>query len=143
MRKRLFVMMILICLLALFIGCQQEERTPTEPGILSVGEDTNQIIVSKMKGSEEIVFEDRESIDALQEILVSAIKEEGIVDMAEAEYIIDFYQDEEKQQSLFMWIGEEGEGKGTFMKPEDTHTIYSVSVDVNSTLIELVESRFE
>ncbi|MBB6445620.1 hypothetical protein [Bacillus benzoevorans] len=42
---------------------------------------------------------------------------------------------------MYLWIGEKGQ-RSTFMKPEDTHTIYTVSEEKTEKLIELVESRF-
>ena len=129
-------MISILIMLLLFSGCQADE-----PAVLSVGDDINKIIVSKMKGTDEKIFDDTESIDAFELILTSAVKDDGIVNMAETEYKVDFYQDETKQQSLWMWIGEQDE-KGVFMKPEDTHTTYSISVEENNKLVELVGSHF-
>ena len=129
-------MISILIMLLLFSGCQADE-----PAVLSVGDDINKIIVSKMKGTDEKIFEDTESIDAFELILTSAVKDDGIVNMAQAEYKVDFYQDETKQQSLWVWIGEQDE-KGVFMKPEDTHTTYSISVEENNKLVELVGAHF-
>ncbi|MCM2675073.1 hypothetical protein [Alkalicoccobacillus plakortidis] len=136
MRNRFICMISILIMLLLFSGCQADE-----PAVLSVGDDINKIIVSKMKGTDEKIFEDTESIDAFELILTSAVKDDGIVNMAQAEYKVDFYQDETKQQSLWVWIGEQDE-KGVFMKPEDTHTTYSISVEENNKLVELVGAHF-
>lgn len=44
----------------------------------------------------------------------------------------------EKLQRFDLWLGTEGE-IGALMKPDDTHTMYTVSEEVNDKLISLIK----
>ena len=61
--------------------------------------------------------------------------------MADPEFYMDVIYNKNNQQSIYLWIGKKGQ-RSTFMKTEDTSTIYTVSNDMTDKLIELVESRF-
>ncbi|WP_066070813.1 hypothetical protein [Neobacillus soli] len=141
--------------MSLFIlGCQSKENVPTDTTVnsspksesnekLSIENDFTSIIVSKPKGFNEITFDDnKESLKTFQDIFSSAVKEPGIVNMADPEFYMNVVYDKNNQQSLYLWIGEKGQ-RSVFMKTEDTNTIYTVSNDMTDKLIELVESRYK
>ena len=45
--------------------------------------------ISKAKGFNEITFDDKESLKAFQNIFSSAVKEPGVVDMADPEFYLE------------------------------------------------------
>lgn len=152
MRKAI-LMTLSLTLISLFLfGCQSKENTPSEPPVntstesennhkLLIDSDLKSVSVSKTNGSDELTFDEKDSIRAFQSIFSSAVKEGGIVNMAKPEFYLEVVYAKESRQSLYLWIGEKGQ-KSVFMKVGDTHTIYTVSEDKTDKLIELVESRF-
>lgn len=108
---------------------------------LSINNDFKSISISKPKGFNEITFDDEKTLKAFQNIFSSAVREPGKVDMADPEFYMNVIYDRNNQQSLYLWIGEKGH-RSTFMKTEDTSTIYTFSNDMTDKLIELVESRY-
>lgn len=152
MRKVILMAVSLTLISSLLFGCQSKENISTETNAnasaksennkkISIESDFKSVTVSKTKGVDEITFDDKESLKAFQDIFSSAVKEDGVVDMAGPEFYMDVAYDKDSQQSLFLWIGEKGQ-RSTFMKTEDTHTIYTVLEEETEKLIELVESRF-
>jgi hypothetical protein len=152
LRKVIFMALSLAFMSLVLFGCQPKENISTETAVipsaksennkkLSINSNFISIGVSKSKGVDEIIFDDKESLKSFQNIFSSAVKEDGIVDMADPEFYLDVVYDNNNQQSLYLWIGEKGQ-RSTFMKTEDTHTIYTVSEEITDKLIELVESRF-
>jgi hypothetical protein len=133
-------------------GCQPKENISIETAVnpstksgnnkkLSIDSNFISVGISKTKGVDEIIFDDKESLNSFQNIFSSAVKEEGEVNIADPEFYLDVAYDKNNEQSLFLWIGEKGQ-RSTFMKTENTSTIYTVSPEITDKLIELVESRF-
>ncbi len=152
MKKITLVALSLAFMFLFLFGCQSKENISTETNVnspsllennkqLSIDNHFTSVSISKPKGFNKITFDDKESLKAFQDIFSSAVKEDGIVDMAGPEFYMDVVYDKVSQQSLFLWIGEKGQ-RSTFMKTEDTNTIYTVSSDMTDKLIELVKSRF-
>ena len=134
----------------ILFGCEQKVNTSTESisaksdsieNNLAIDSNFKRISLSKIKGIDEVIFDDKESIKVFQNIFSSALMEDGIVNMADPEFYCNVVFDEDNLQSLYLWIGEKGQ-RSTFMKTEDTNTIYTVSEEMTNKLIELVESRF-
>lgn len=150
MKRFILLAVFLISISSILFACQSKENnseisaSPTTNSgnekKLSINTDFKSISISKTKGTNEITYDDKETLEAFQEIFSSAVKESGIVDMADPEFYMDAVY-EKDQQSLYLWIGEKGQ-RSTFMKTEDTHTIYTVSTDTTDKLIELVETHF-
>lgn len=151
MRKIMLMALSLIFISTLLFGCQTKENTAKTPihstdtsennQKLLINNDFKSIIVSKNKGVDEVSIDDKESIKALQSILSSAVKEPGIVDMAAPEFYLEVVYDKENYKSFYLWVGEKGQ-RSTFMKTEDTHTIYTVEDERTVELIDLIESHF-
>jgi len=141
LRKGILKALALIVISALLFGCQFNENLSTKSANdhkLSIDSDFKSVSISKPKGFNEITFDDKESLKAFQDIFSSTVKEPGIVDMADPEFYLEVNSDKENQQSLYVWIGEIGQ-RSTFMKTEDTHTIYTVSEEKTDHLIEIVQ----
>ncbi|TCZ78171.1 hypothetical protein E0485_08580 [Paenibacillus albiflavus] len=152
MRRVILTALSVIFISSLLFGCQSKENistgTAANPSTksennkkLSIDGNLKSVSISKLEGFNEISFHDKESLKDFQNILSSAVKEPGIVDMVSPEFSLEVIYDKENHQSLYLWIGEKGQ-KSTFMKTEDTHIIYTVTEEETNKLIELVESRF-
>ncbi|MGE7602529.1 hypothetical protein ACQKL5_08455 [Peribacillus sp. NPDC097675] len=151
MKKTILLAVFLISISSILFACQSKESTieiSANPATksendkkLSINTGFKNISISKIKGFNEITFDDKETLKAFQDIFSSAIREPGIVDIADPEFYLDVVYDKDNPQNLFLWIGEKGQ-RSTFMKTEDTNTIYTVSNDMTDKLIELVEARF-
>ena len=96
------------------------------------------VSISKSKDNNTTVFDDDESIETIKSLFVSAVKENGIVNMANPEFYMDVVYPNENKKSFHLWIGEKGE-KSTLMKTDDTNTIYTVSEELTDKLIDLIE----
>ena len=152
MRKNIVTILSVVLVSSFLFGCQPKDNSmamETEKPTTEIQvEDNNQlkldgeitkIIVSKTKGVNATVFEKDEVIETFKSIISGAIKEAGIVNMANPELYMDVVYENENKQSFYLWIGEKGQ-KSTLMKTDDTHTIYTVSEGMNDMVIELVES---
>ena len=90
-------------------------------------------------GKDTLVLEEDEVIEAIEPLIANAVREKGIVNMVSPELTIEIVYTNHDTQRYFLWIGEKGE-KITLMKPDDTHTIYTASEELNDRLIELIEN---
>ncbi|WP_456276314.1 hypothetical protein [Bacillus sp. AK128] len=111
--KKLNIIFSLFLVSIVLFGCQQGH----EENILQAN---NKITISPMDNpSEEMVFEDTETIEMIKEAVVQAEKQSGVVNMADPEYKVAI-----GDETFFLWI----DGKsGTIMNIEDSHTIYNLS----------------
>ncbi|MCM3006079.1 DUF4340 domain-containing protein [Priestia koreensis] len=151
--KRIFFLALFLAFLSLFaFGCQSKEAStestvkssPTSESNKSLSIDNNftRITVSKPKGFNKTTFEDQESLKTFADIFSRAVKEPGKVDMDIPQVYIEVVYDKDKQQSLYLRIGEKGQ-RSTFMKPDDTSTIYTVPNKITDKLIKLVGSQYK
>ncbi len=147
MKKSFLNMLNLALLSTLLFGCQSEDNSALHAQksspelhdndkLIVDGKITN-INISKTKGNG-FVFENDEIIETFRGIISSAIKENGIVNMANPEYYMDVVYENGNKQSFHLWIGEKGQNT-TIMNTSDTHTIYTVSKEMTEKLIDLVE----
>jgi len=103
---------------------------------------SEKMIVERMilsTGQVTLVIEDDEAIEAIESLISSAERENGIVNMASPEHTIEIVYSSEDIQRYFLWIAEKGE-KSTLMKSEDTYTIYTASEELTDRLIELIDN---
>ncbi|MBB6445619.1 hypothetical protein [Bacillus benzoevorans] len=100
MKKVSLTALFLIFIFSLLFGCQSKENISIETTVnpstesgndikLSIDSDFKSVIISKPKGFNEITFDDKESLKALQNIFSSAIKEPGVVDMVDPEFYLE------------------------------------------------------
>lgn len=148
MKKTTFVLLFLTLLSLFLFACQPKESIETNTSYeserknqLSINNDFISVNLSKPNGHSKVNFDDKATFNAFQEIFSSATKEDGIVNMANPEFYIDIVYENNEESRLYLWIGEKGQ-RSTFMKPDDTHTIYTVSPEETDRLIHLVESTF-
>lgn len=150
MKKVISLVLLSAFMSVILLGCQSEDSTtinvdkPTpeqqseDSGKLILDGEITKVSISKTKGNSETVLEDSSSIETLKSIISSAVKENGEVNMANPEFYMDVTYENENIQSFHLWIGEKGQ-KSTLMKTDDTHTIYTVSEEMNDKLIDLIE----
>lgn len=93
--------------------------------------------VSILKGTETTNFEDEKSIETFSNLFSSAVKVQGIVNMASPEYKMEVKTNKDLQ-SFYLWIGKKGE-KSTLMKTSDNETIYTLPKEITNQLIELLK----
>ncbi|WP_226675015.1 hypothetical protein [Mesobacillus jeotgali] len=152
MRKVTYMALSLAFMFLFLYGCQPKENISKEANAnsspksensqqLSLNNDFKSVSITKPKGFNKITFDDKESLKAFQDIFSNAVREPGEVNIADPEFYMDVIYDKNNQQRIYLWIGKKGQ-KSTFMKLEDTSTIYTFSNDMTDKLIELVESRF-
>ena len=152
MWKNIVTILTAVLVSSFLFGCQSKDNSmametdkPTteiqvEDNIqLKLDGEITKIIVSKTKGVNATVYEKDEVIETFKSIISGAIKEGGIVDMTNPELYMDIVYENENKKSFYLWIGGKGQ-KSTLMKTDDTHTIYTVSGEMNDKVIELVES---
>ncbi|MDQ0272404.1 hypothetical protein [Cytobacillus purgationiresistens] len=153
MKIGIFIALSLSFMSLILFGCQQRGNIYTEAEdnpsaelennkYLAMDSNFINIGITKLKGVDNLIFDDKESLKAFQEVFSSASKEESIVNMNDPEYYVNLVYVKNTQRSLYLWIGEKGQ-RSTFMKTEDTHTIYTVSEEMTGKLSELVESHFK
>ena len=152
MRRIIFLVLSLAFMSVFLLGCQSEDNTTIDVNNtnfehqskdnekLKVDGEITKISISKSKGNSgsATIFEDDESIETLKSIISNAVKEDGIVDMANPEFYMNLIYDNEKEQGFHLLIGEKGE-KSKLMKTDDTHTIYTVSEEMTDKLIDLTK----
>ncbi|MFJ5769825.1 hypothetical protein [Psychrobacillus sp. NPDC093180] len=150
MSKIMFLALSLALTSVILLGCQSEDRTTIDTdktnteqqsennGKLKFDGEITKVSISKSKGSSATIFEDDGSIETFKSMISSAVKENGIAEMAKPEFYVDVIYENENKQSFYLWIGEKGE-KSTLMKTDDTHTIYTVSEEMTNKLIDLID----
>ncbi|WP_078427473.1 hypothetical protein [Alkalihalobacterium alkalinitrilicum] len=79
-------------------------------------------------------FNMKEEIEVFQKAFNSAVKQSGIVNMADPNYKVNL-----GEKSYFIWISE---GSGTIMNTKDTHTIYSLTNKSAEEVYELIVNRY-
>lgn len=131
-----FIVSILLIPLIL-IGCQStvDDETPNDE--ISKVSLSNSSTIGQINTDFFTVYEDEEVLETFQNIFTSAVKQEGIVDIAEPEFDLEVIYKEGNKQEYHLWLGEKDE-QSTLMQVEDTHTIYTISEEATNQLIDLV-----
>lgn len=131
-----FIVSILLIPLIL-IGCQStvDDETPNDE--ISKVSLSNSNTIGQINTDFFTVYEDEEVLETFQNIFTSAVKQEGIVDIAEPEFDLEVIYKEGNKQEYHLWLGEKDE-QSTLMQVEDTHAIYTISEEATNQLIDLV-----
>lgn len=137
-----FSLTILLVSLAL-LGCQQQD-TP-----LDAVEEIKEVQIFKTsafdtENSDLIVAssatEHTEIFETVKSILSDAVKQDGVVDVAEPNYSLEIIYENNQTKELYLWLLDAESGKGSLMEVEDTHTIYLFSEELNAQLIQLIDT---
>ncbi|SRR5690554_6062231 len=84
-------------------------------------------------------YEDEETIQIIEDIISTASKVDGIVDMIDPEYDLEITYANGDKEGIHIWMGEQGE-RGTIMYVDNTHTIYYVSEEDKKQLLDLISN---
>lgn len=123
---------MLLCVL-LIVACSTEtEETLHIPNNLESVTITAMESFTEEKQQSAVVIVDSTDISMLQEAFQSAVKLDGIVDMADPHYKIEMVD-----QSYFLWINETS---GSMMHTEDTHHLYQLSDEAAIQVYEIISS---
>ncbi|WP_391122293.1 hypothetical protein [Psychrobacillus sp. L3] len=117
---------------------ESTEQQPEDNEILILDGEIKKVSISKSKGNSATVFDDDFSIGVLRSVFSSAVKENGIVNMANPEFYVDIVYENEDKQSFHLWLGGLFE-ESTLMKTDDTHTIYILPEESTNKIIDLME----
>lgn len=138
--KRIFVLILpLVFISIFFLGCQSKEETYSLNNNIKFDGEIVKISISKIKGNNDYVFADKDSIEFLRGIALNAVKENRIVNMSNPNFYIDIEYKNKKTESLYLWLGGESE-KSALMKMDDnSHTIYTISEEMSSKFSTLLK----
>ncbi|WP_203248765.1 hypothetical protein [Sporosarcina beigongshangi] len=114
------------------------EQQPGENEVLVLDGEIKKVSISTSKGNNATIFDDDFSIEILKSVFSSAIKENGIVNMANPEFYVDIVYENENKQSFHLWLGGKFE-ESTLMKTDDTHTIYILPEESTNKIMDLME----
>ena len=136
--KKFYRFIVSILLIPLIpIGCQStvDDETPNDE--ISKVSLSNSNTIGQINTDFFTVYKNEEVLETFQNIFTSAVKQEGIVDIAEPEFDLEVIYKEGNKQEYHLWLGEKDE-QSTLMQVEDTHTIYTISEEATNQLIDLV-----
>lgn len=85
-----------------------------------------------------IEFDDEDTLDDFEEMFEDAVKQDGIVDMADPEYAIEAELEDGSKLQYYLWVGEADQAS-TLMNVDDTHTIYLTSAEETNWLMALLK----
>ncbi|WP_033540961.1 hypothetical protein [Planococcus sp. CAU13] len=149
--KKVSCLFILLFASALLFGCQptnevikaEEPTHETEPflseSLLEIAE-TAKVEVTKKKGVDAVIYEEADDITSFDAIFSSTTKEPGIVNMSAPTLYLKVSDTEGNEQYLQLWIGNEDE-QASLMWEDDTHTVYSLTVEMTEKLAGLLEKE--
>jgi hypothetical protein len=138
--KRIFVLILPLAFISIFfLGCQSQEETYSLNNNIKYDGEIVKISISEIKGNNDYVFADKDSIEFLRGIALNAVKENRIVNMSNPNFNIDIEYKNKKTESLYLWLGGESE-KSALMKMDDnSHTIYTISEEMSSKFSTLLK----
>ncbi|WP_332651438.1 hypothetical protein [Lysinibacillus sp. 54212] len=152
MRKTMYVVVMMTFISVVLSGCQSyatKLEQQTEPIAKtyqqSVGNDNiildgeiSLVTILNLQDNNKIVFNEDNNLGSVNNIIVHAEKQPGIVDMVSPEYRVNVTFTDGKESTFNLWLGEKGM-KSTLMKTEESHTIYTVSEEMTDQLSYLIE----
>ena len=118
------------------VGTNQQLEEDGEK--LKLEAEITKVSISKLQGKVTTVFDDSGSLNTIDDIMSSVVKQSGIVNMASPEFNLEVAYANDNKQTLYLWIGKKGR-QSTFMNSNNTHTIYMVSEEMTDKLIDLIE----
>jgi len=121
---RIFKVALLSLLAVVLLGCNEKTDALAKVSI-SIGP----AFIKK--------YQDEESLTLFQQAIATAVKDEGIVNMASPEYDVQIVDKAGIKYGYHLWLGDKGQNS-SLMHVEDTHTIYTISEEFTGKLIALV-----
>ncbi|MGO1369204.1 hypothetical protein [Senegalia sp. (in: firmicutes)] len=142
--KRIIALILILASMSL-LGCNQQLNEKDNLKLELDGK-IKEISIFKSNGFDKsnsdliINITNEETIDKLKNIITSATKLDGIVDIREPDFNLDVIYKDNSKEKLYLWIEENG-GKGSLMKSDDTNTLYNISEEMNYKFIDFIEEN--
>lgn len=133
MKKFITLNLIVVLISVVLLGCQPEGSNK-----LDLDGAIKEVRILKSNSDFSISFTDKENLQILRNILTSATKEEGIVDIRNPDFELEIIYEGDNKEVFYLWLEEDG-GKGGLMKSEDTRIFYTLSEEMNEKLISLIQ----
>jgi len=125
----------LVSLLAIvLLGCNEKSDDDLVKVNISIGAEFNKVNTDFFKE-----YTDEESLTLFQQAIATAVKNEGIVNMATPEYDVQIVDTAGNKYGYHLWLGDKGQNS-SLMHVKDTHTIYTISEEFTEKLAALVHS---
>lgn len=127
--------MVVIALLAIVLSSCMDEKLPDD--------ELAKVSISKSTGFGSVnthfikEYEDEEFLEIFHGAITTAVRNEGIVDMAAPEFDLQVVDTAGNKHGYHLWLGQTGQNS-TLMDVKDTHTIYSISEDFTDSLSSLI-----
>lgn len=160
MKKRISLLVSFILILLSIVSCgknkvdynkniemipkkskQEVHESNTE---LRIDGKITEVSISKSKNFMKIntdftkIFKDEDTLKLFKNIIISADRVSGIVDLIEPQFYLEVTYNTVNKQDFHLWLEEELP-RGLLMKTEDIHTIYTIPEEMKSKLIELIK----
>lgn len=143
MKKIIRFGVVMFLISVVLLGCQQQDNK------LEVKEEIKEINIFKSnefkKESLDLIVsasdtDNAEIFETVKNIISNATKQEGVVDTIEPNYDLEIIYKDNSTKELYLWLLDAEGGKGSLMEVEDTHVIYNFSEELNTKLIDLIDS---
>ena len=143
MKKIIKFGVVMFLISVVLLGCQQQDNKP------EVKEEIKEVNIFKSnefkKESSDLIVsasdtDNAEIFETVKNIISNATKQEGVVDTIEPNYDLEIIYKDNSTKELYLWLLDAEGGKGSLMEVEDTHVIYNFSEELNTKLIDLIDS---
>ena len=143
MKKIIRFGVVMFLISVVLLGCQQQDNK------LEVKEEIKEINIFKSnefkKESLDLIVsasdtDNAEIFETVKNIISNATKQEGVVNTIEPNYDLEIIYKDNSTKELYLWLLDAEGGKGSLMEVEDTHVIYNFSEELNTKLIDLIDS---
>lgn len=116
------------------LGCNEKSDDDLVKVSISIGAEFNKVNTDFFKE-----YTDEEPLTLFQQAIATAVKNEGIVNMATPEYDVQIVDTAGNKYGYHLWLGDKGQNS-SLMHVKDTHTIYTISEEFTEKLAALVHS---
>lgn len=143
MKKIIRFGVVMFLISVVLLGCQQQDNK------LEVKEEIKEINIFKSnefkKESLDLIVsasdtDNAEIFETVKNIISNATKQEGVVNTIEPNYDLEIIYKDNSTKELYLWLLDAEGEKGSLMEVEDTHVIYNFSEELNTKLIDLIDS---
>ena len=123
---------LLSLIAVVLLGCNEKPDDELAKVSISIGAKFNKVNTDFFKECT-----DEESLTLFQQAITTAVKNEGIVNMATPEYDVQVVDTAGNKYGYHLWLGDKDQNS-SLMHVKDTHSIYTISEDFTEKLAALV-----
>lgn len=131
---RIMIVALVSLLAIVLLGCNEKSDDDLVKVSISIGAEFNKVNTDFFKE-----YTDEEPLTLFQQAIATAVKNEGIVNMATPEYDVQIVDTAGNKYGYHLWLGDKGQNS-SLMHVKDTHTIYTISEEFTEKLAALVHS---